>query len=68
MVERARPVERFQDSSGKSTWYRYDESQHLVEVIDALQNVTRLERKPDGEVLRIAHRIPTDLKNQSWAI
>ncbi|MFK3908533.1 RHS repeat-associated core domain-containing protein [Pseudomonas monteilii] len=48
-------VERFQDCSGKSTWYRYDERQHLVEVIDALQNVTRLERKPDGEVLRIAH-------------
>ncbi len=46
-------VERYQDCSGKSTWYRYDERQHLVAVTDALNQTTTLERKPDGEVLRI---------------
>ncbi|MGF6393561.1 RHS repeat-associated core domain-containing protein [Pseudomonas plecoglossicida] len=48
-------VERFEDCSGKSTYYRYDERQHLVAVTDALNNTTTLERKPDGEVLRIQH-------------
>ncbi|SEK57365.1 RHS repeat-associated core domain-containing protein [Pseudomonas agarici] len=48
-------VERFQDCSGKSTYYRYDERHHLVAVTDALNQTTRLERKPDGEVLRIDH-------------
>ena len=48
-------VERFQDCSGKSTWYRYDERQHLVAVTDALNQTTTLERKPDGEVTRIIH-------------
>ncbi|NQD57606.1 RHS repeat protein, partial [Pseudomonas sp. CM25] len=48
-------VERYQDCSGKSTWYRYDERQHLVAVTDALNQTTTLERKPDGEVLRINH-------------
>ncbi|MCE0853980.1 RHS domain-containing protein [Pseudomonas asiatica] len=48
-------VERYQDCSGKSTWYRYDERQHLVAVTDALNQTTTLERKPDGEVLRISH-------------
>ncbi|HYQ51676.1 MAG TPA: type IV secretion protein Rhs, partial [Pseudomonas sp.] len=48
-------VERFEDCSGKSTCYRYDERQHLVAVTDALNNTTTLERKPDGEVLRIQH-------------
>ncbi|TDF83724.1 RHS repeat-associated core domain-containing protein, partial [Pseudomonas sp. H9] len=46
-------VERYQDCSGKSTYYRYDERQHLVAVTDALKQTTTLERKPDGEVLRI---------------
>jgi len=48
-------VERFQDCSGKSTYYRYDERQHLVAVTDALNQTTTLERKPDGEVQRISH-------------
>ncbi|WP_239607683.1 RHS repeat-associated core domain-containing protein [Pseudomonas putida] len=48
-------VERYQDCSGKSTYYRYDERQHLVAVTDALNQTTTLERKPDGEVLRINH-------------
>ena len=48
-------VERYQDCSGKSTAYRYDERQYLVAVTDALQQTTTLERKPDGEVLRINH-------------
>nr|WP_268796877.1 RHS repeat-associated core domain-containing protein [Pseudomonas sp. BSw22131] len=48
-------VERFQDCSGKSTYYRYDQRQHLVAVTDALNQTTTLERKPDGEVLRIDH-------------
>jgi RHS repeat-associated protein len=48
-------VERYQDCSGKSTYYRYDERQHLVAVTDALNQTTSLERKPDGEVLRISH-------------
>nr|WP_256658686.1 RHS repeat-associated core domain-containing protein [Pseudomonas sp. LP_7_YM] len=48
-------VERFQDCSGKSTYYSYDDRQHLVAVTDALNQTTKLERKPDGEVLRIDH-------------
>ncbi|RMV20423.1 Sugar-binding protein, partial [Pseudomonas savastanoi] len=48
-------VQRFQDCSGKSTYYRYDERHHLVAVTDVLNNTTTLERKPDGEVLRINH-------------
>ncbi|MFA0965871.1 RHS repeat-associated core domain-containing protein [Pseudomonas amygdali] len=48
-------VERFQDCSGKSTYYRYDERHQLVAVTDALNNTTTLERKPGGEVLRIDH-------------
>ncbi|MFV3383177.1 RHS repeat-associated core domain-containing protein [Pseudomonas sp. NY15354] len=48
-------VERYQDCSGKSTHYRYDERQHLVAMTDALNQTTTLERKPDGEVLRINH-------------
>ncbi|UBM24394.1 DUF6531 domain-containing protein [Pseudomonas sp. p1(2021b)] len=48
-------VERYQDCSGKSTYYRYDERQHLVAVTDALNQTTTLERKPDGEVLKITH-------------
>ncbi|MCI3943271.1 type IV secretion protein Rhs [Pseudomonas syringae] len=48
-------VERFQDCSGKSTYYRYDERQQLVAVTDALNNTTTLERKPGGEVLCIHH-------------
>ncbi|WP_313713603.1 RHS repeat-associated core domain-containing protein [Pseudomonas sp.] len=48
-------VEHFQDCSGKSTYYRYDDRQHLVAVTDALNQTTTLERKPDGEVLRIQH-------------
>ena len=48
-------VERYQDCSGKSTYYRYDERQHLVAVTDALNQTTSLERKPEGEVLRISH-------------
>ncbi|MCQ3018217.1 DUF6531 domain-containing protein [Pseudomonas tremae] len=48
-------VERFQDCSGKSTYYRYDAHQQLVAVTDALNNTTTLERKPGGEVLRIHH-------------
>ena len=48
-------VERYQDCSGKSTYYRYDDRQHLVAVTDALDQTTTLERKPDGEVLRIHH-------------
>ncbi|EKT4525060.1 RHS repeat protein, partial [Pseudomonas putida] len=46
---------RYQDCSGKSTYYRYDERQHLVAVTDALNQTTTLERKPDGEVLKITH-------------
>uniref|UniRef100_UPI0021D9D696 DUF6531 domain-containing protein n=1 Tax=Pseudomonas sp. RIT-PI-S TaxID=3035295 RepID=UPI0021D9D696 len=48
-------VERFQDCSGKSTCYRYDDRQHLIAVTDALHQTTTLARKPDGEVLRIEH-------------
>ena len=48
-------VERYQDCSGKSTYYRYDDRHHLVAVTDALNQTTTLERKPDGEVLRIHH-------------
>ncbi|CAI3797792.1 putative deoxyribonuclease RhsA [Pseudomonas sp. MM221] len=48
-------VERYQDCSGKSTYYRYDQRQHLVAVTDALNQTTTLARKPDGEVLRISH-------------
>ncbi|PVZ37268.1 YD repeat-containing protein [Pseudomonas sp. CC120222-01a] len=48
-------VERFEDCSGKSTYYRYDDRQHLIAVTDALNQTTTLERKPDGEVLRINH-------------
>ncbi|MDH0747883.1 DUF6531 domain-containing protein, partial [Pseudomonas sp. GD03842] len=48
-------VERFQDCSGKSTFYTYDDRAHLVAVTDALKQTTKLERKPDGEVLRIDH-------------
>ncbi|KPC11389.1 Rhs protein [Pseudomonas syringae pv. maculicola] len=48
-------VERFQDCSGKSTHYRYDERHQLIAVTDALNNTTTLERKPGGEVLRIDH-------------
>ncbi|MET3052349.1 RHS repeat-associated core domain-containing protein [Pseudomonas alkylphenolica] len=48
-------VERYQDCSGKSTRYRYDERQHLVAVTDALNQTTTLERKADGEVLRVNH-------------
>ncbi|MGE7989475.1 RHS repeat-associated core domain-containing protein [Pseudomonas sp. NPDC089554] len=48
-------VERFEDCSGKSTYYRYDERQHLVAVTDALNQTTTLERKPDGEVMSIQH-------------
>jgi len=44
-------VERYQDCSGKSTYYRYDERQHLVAVTDALNQTTSLERKPDGQVI-----------------
>ncbi|MGE9840296.1 type IV secretion protein Rhs, partial [Pseudomonas sp. UM16] len=48
-------VERYQDCSGKSTRYRYDERQYLVAVTDALNQTTTLERKADGEVLRVNH-------------
>ncbi|OPE56507.1 type IV secretion protein Rhs, partial [Pseudomonas syringae pv. tomato] len=48
-------VERFQDCSGKTTYYRYDERHQLIAVTDALNNTTTLERKPGGEVLRIDH-------------
>ncbi|WP_028626050.1 RHS repeat-associated core domain-containing protein [Pseudomonas plecoglossicida] len=48
-------VERYQDCSGKSTYYRYDDRHQLVAVTDALNQTTTLERKPDGEVLRIHH-------------
>ncbi|KPW33203.1 Rhs family protein, partial [Pseudomonas syringae pv. apii] len=48
-------VERFQDCSGKSTHYRYDERHQLIAVTGALNNTTTLERKPGGEVLRIDH-------------
>ncbi|MEX6664250.1 RHS repeat-associated core domain-containing protein [Pseudomonas sp. W2-17] len=48
-------VERFQDCSGKSTFYTYDDRSHLFAVTDALNQTTRLERKPDGEVVRIEH-------------
>jgi RHS repeat-associated protein len=48
-------VERFQDCSGKSTFYTYDDRAHLIAVTDALNQTTKLERKPDGEVLRIDH-------------
>ena len=51
-------VERYQDCSGKSTYYRYGERQHLVSVTDALNQTTTLERKPDGEVLRITRMAP----------
>jgi YD repeat-containing protein len=57
-------VERFQDS-GKNTHYRFDDRHHLIAVTDALNQTTTLERKPDGEVLRIQHpeaapsRLPT---------
>ena len=48
-------MERFQDCSGNSTRYCYDERQHLVAVIDVLNQSTTLEHKPDGEVVRIIH-------------
>ncbi|KPW38193.1 hypothetical protein ALO87_04514, partial [Pseudomonas syringae pv. apii] len=48
-------VVRFQDCSGKDTHYRYDDRGHLIAVTDALNTTTTLERKPDGEVLRINH-------------
>jgi RHS repeat-associated protein len=48
-------VEQFQDCSGKNTYYRYDDRQHLIAVTDALNQTTSLERKPEGEVLRIRH-------------
>nr|WP_314576899.1 RHS repeat domain-containing protein [uncultured Pseudomonas sp.] len=48
-------VERFQNCSGESTSYTYDDRAHLIAVTDALNQTTRLERKPDGEVLRINH-------------
>ena len=48
-------MERFQDCSGKNTFYTYDDRSHLIAVTDALNQTTRLERKPDGEVLRIEH-------------
>nr|WP_149658779.1 RHS repeat-associated core domain-containing protein [Pseudomonas sp. ANT_J12] len=48
-------VERFQDCSGKNTHYRFDERHHLIAVTDTLNQTTTLERKPDGEVLRIQH-------------
>ncbi|WAC00434.1 DUF6531 domain-containing protein [Pseudomonas putida] len=48
-------VERYQDCSGKNTYYRYDERHHLVAVTDALNQTTMLERKPDGEVVKIDH-------------
>ncbi len=48
-------VVHFQDCSGKDTYYRYDDRGHLIAVTDALNNTTTLERKPDGEVLRINH-------------
>jgi hypothetical protein len=35
-------VERYQDYSGKSTYYRYGERQHLVAVTDALSQTTTL--------------------------
>ncbi|MCF5460843.1 RHS repeat protein, partial [Pseudomonas syringae] len=44
MVRTVAQVERFQDCSGKSTWYRYDERDQLVAVTDALNNTTTLER------------------------
>ncbi|MDZ5741370.1 hypothetical protein [Pseudomonas asiatica] len=31
----------FEDCSGKSTWYRYDERQHLIAVTDALNREVR---------------------------
>ncbi|WP_457791323.1 hypothetical protein [Pseudomonas syringae] len=40
---------------GKDTHYRYDDRGHLIAVTDALNTTTTLERKPDGEVLRINH-------------
>ncbi|RMM08888.1 hypothetical protein ALQ85_04844, partial [Pseudomonas syringae] len=46
-------VVRFQDCSGQDTHYRYDDRGHLIAVTDALNTTTTLERKPDGEVLRI---------------
>ncbi|WDY57004.1 RHS repeat-associated core domain-containing protein [Pseudomonas sp. PSKL.D1] len=48
-------VERFEDCSGKRTHYQYDDRHHLVAVTDALNHTTTLQRKPDGEVLRIDH-------------
>jgi RHS repeat-associated protein len=48
-------LERFQDCSGKNTFYTYDDRSHLVAVTDALNQTTRLERKLDGEVVRIEH-------------
>ncbi|HDS1748810.1 TPA: RHS repeat protein, partial [Pseudomonas putida] len=48
-------VERYQDCSGKNTYYRYDDRQHLVAVTDALHQTTMLERKPDGEVIKVTH-------------
>ena len=48
-------VERFQDCSGKSTFYRYDDRYHLVAITNALNQTTALTRKPNGEVLHIEH-------------
>ncbi len=48
-------VERFQNCSGKSTSYRYDDRYHLVAITNALNQTTALTRKPNGEVLHIEH-------------
>ncbi|PWU28857.1 type IV secretion protein Rhs, partial [Pseudomonas sp. RW407] len=48
-------VERYQDCSGQQTRYAYDDRQHLVAITDALGQTTRLQRKPNGEVLVIEH-------------
>ncbi|WP_420708465.1 RHS repeat-associated core domain-containing protein [Pseudomonas sp. LY10J] len=48
-------VERFQDCSGKNTYYSYDDRHHLIAVTDALGQTTTLERKPEGEVLSLQH-------------
>ena len=48
-------IERFQDCSGKSPFYAYDDRSHLIAVTDGLNQTTRRERKPDGEVVQIDH-------------
>ena len=45
-------VERFQDCSGKNTYYRYDERQHLVAFTDVLNQTTTLKLKE--------HNVKTD--------